>query len=391
MSQQPDAPFLVWLYPGYLDRALDAATWLDTTHELRKLGWKVALIVAGPRGLRTIDGTEVYCIPMPDIYLLRQLIFHVRCYWFLVSNYSRIDVILFDQMSAPWLMPISFARKLMRRKHPLLAIDIRSLHMPSPKKQGIKGWLRGEFQELAGKKANHWVDGYLTITSRMADFFHVRQDRLWGAWPSGVDLELFEEAQHAHSWPSQNAPVRLVYVGTLNVERNLLNLCRAIEQANAEGMPFELWLVGEGDELPELEKYADKMQGQIMIKKPVPHRQVPNILAQAHIGVLPFPDEIKFQVSSPIKLFEYMAAGMPILATRIVCHTDVVGGGQYVFWAENASVSGLLGALQTAWQHREALMEMGTRAAFAARSWTWHESALKLKGALEYGLGRNLS
>ena len=40
-----------------------------------------------------------------------------------------------------------------------------------------------------------------------------------------------------------------------------------------------------------------------------PHDQIPEVLARAHVGVLPFPDEEKFRVSSPIKLFEYMAAG----------------------------------------------------------------------------------
>ena len=102
--------------------------------------------------------------------------------------------------------------------------------------------------------------------------------------------------------------------------------------------------------------------------------------------MLPFPDEEKFRVSSPIKLFEYMAAGLPILATRIVCHTDVIGNGAYVFWAEQTDAAGLLAALRLVWLSREVLSTMGAQAAVAAQAWTWHTSAQKLKLAIEHGL-----
>jgi D-serine dehydratase len=78
-----------------------------------------------------------------------------------------------------------------------------------------------------------------------------------------------------------------------------------------------------------------------------------------------------------------MAAGMPILATRIVCHTDVIGDGTYVFWAEDASPEGLLGALRLAWKQRISLKQMGMEAAQAANGWTWAETARKLSNAIQ--------
>jgi glycosyltransferase involved in cell wall biosynthesis len=119
---------------------------------------------------------------------------------------------------------------------------------------------------------------------------------------------------------------------------------------------------------------------------PVSHQEIPGLLVQAHIGALPFPDEAKFQVSSPIKLFEYMGAGLPILATRIACHTDVIDGGEYVFWADDSDMEGLLAALRSAWHSRDQLGSMGHRAAAAARKWTWAESAHKLEAALRHGM-----
>jgi glycosyltransferase involved in cell wall biosynthesis len=106
------------------------------------------------------------------------------------------------------------------------------------------------------------------------------------------------------------------------------------------------------------------------------------------VGVIPFPDEPKFQVSSPLKLFEYMASGLPILATRIVCHTDVIGDGKYVFWAETSEVDKIAAALRFIWLSRDSLEELGKQAVSAAQDWTWHESARKIKVALERGLER---
>jgi glycosyltransferase involved in cell wall biosynthesis len=287
MSRDQGRPFLVWIYGGHLDQAMDSATWLDTSLELRKMGWQVLLVSAGPSSLKSINGTEVYCLPMTNIYLVRQLVYHLGIYWLLLHYRLGMDIILFDQLSAIWLLPVKLVSKLMRKRRPLFVIDIRSLFMSPPGRQGLKGWLRGRFQEFVGREARHWVNGYLTITSRLADFIQTPKDMLWGTWPSGVSLNLFKDIPQAHFWPSQSDPVRLIYIGTLNIERNLMNFCRAVEQANTKGMSFELWLVGDGDERECLVEYARETHERIKVKRPVPHGDVPQLLAQAHVGVLP--------------------------------------------------------------------------------------------------------
>jgi glycosyltransferase involved in cell wall biosynthesis len=233
---------------------------------------------------------------------------------------------------------------------------------------------------------NRWADGQTTITNRMAQVVHVPPERLWGTWPSGVTLATFTPAQQQRTWPTIADPIHLIYIGSLHYERNLINLCRAVEVANAAGMAFHLTLLGEGSERADLTQFAQQTSGRIQVLPSIPHAQVPQLLAQAHVGVLPFPDEEKFRVSSPIKLFEYMAAGLPILATRIVCHTDVIGDGDYVFWAESADVAGIYAALRNLWNRRERLPQQSRLAAAAAPAWSWHAAAKKLSRALVHGL-----
>ena len=335
-----------------------------------------------------MDGTEVLCIPHPNVYLLRQIIFHVRALAFLFNNWTTINMILFYQMSAPWILPLRLVRFALRSNKPLLVMDIRTVPMGPEDKATFKDSVRRVFESVMNRTANRWADGQTAITQRMAETVRIPPQKLWGVWPSGVDLDQFSSASIVRRWPEDGEPVTLVYVGALHYERNLMSLCRAVERANAEGMAFALALIGEGTQRFELEGFASQTEGRVYVMPPVPHDQVPGMLARAHVGVLPFPDEDKFRVSSPIKLFEYLGAGLPILATRVACHTDVVGSGKYVFWAEDGSVEGLLAAVRLIWHGRRFLDRMGREAARAARAWTWQASALKLKAALEYGLSK---
>lgn len=382
-------PHLVWVY-GSPPSKLDAGTWLETSSELCKLGWRVTLVASGPAGQQCIGGVEVLRIPKPQVYLLRLVVFHIRLLRLLAQMWATIDVILFHSMSAPWLLPLRLVRRLTGKRRPLLVMDVRDLDVPGG---NFKNRFRVLFYGFMHRLANRWADGQTAITQRMADLVRIPPQQLWGIWPSGVNLDRFAPAQTARRWPSDGDPIHLVYVGAILHERNLLPLCQAVEQANAEGMAFVLSLIGDGAARVDLEKFALHIDGRIRIVPPVPHDQIPQWLAQAHVGVTSVfsLDQEIFQASSPIKLFEYMAAGLPILATRITCHTDVVRNGKYVFWAEQADVPGLLAALRLVWQSRESLSKMGGQAAIAAQAWTWQKSARKLGRALEYGLAARTS
>ena len=378
---------LVWIYDGALNLAMDSATWLRTTYELRKSGFHVTLISAGDPDCRKIYDVDVLCISRPDIYLLRQFIFHFQVISYILAHWRDINIILCAEISFLWFLPLRLAQNLLVSKQWALVMDTRSLPMQSIQKETWKEKLRKQFYKITVRLANRYADGRLAITQRIADALQIPKDKLWGIWPSGATEEHFVLARAKRRWPSSpDDTIRLIYHGSMHYERNLITLCRAVTRANADGFSFELQLVGDGTERAELENYAAQTNGFIVVVDSKPYDQIPEWLARAHVGVLPFPDEEKFQVSSPVKLFEYMAAGMPILATRIVCHTDVVGEGEYVFWAESSDEQGLLDALLLVWKSREKLSSMGGQAAIASKMWTWAASADKLRNALEIGM-----
>lgn len=382
---RPAAPHLLWVYGESLIRKLDAATWLETSSQLCELGWRVTLAAAGPAHREHIGQVEVRYFPKPQIYLLRHVIFHLGLTLYLMKSWSTVDVILFHPVSAAWLLPLRIAGLLTGRHRPRLVMDTRDLDVSGG---NLKNRLRVRFYRLMHRLAKYWTDGQTAITQRMAELVRIPSEKLWGTWPSGVDLQQFAPALSMRQWPAKGESIHLVYVGVLLPERNLLTLSQAVEAANAEGMSFILSLVGDGTAREELERFALGTEGRVRVVPPVPHDQVVRWLAQAHVGIAsPFlPDQVIFQASSPIKLFEYMAAGLPVLATRVACYTDVVANDGYVFWAERADTPGIRAALRQVWQMRISLHEMGNQAAHAAQAWTWAASARKLGQALEFGL-----
>ncbi len=388
MNPDSASPHVVWVHAAPLATALDSATWLETTRELRKSGWRVTLIGQGPAGQHAIRGVEVHYLPHSQRYALGSLEFHLRLIRFVVARLKTIDVILFHQLSTPWLLPIRFLRQLMGRNRPLLVMDTRDQNAVDG---SLRNRMRISYFSFAHRISNRWADGQTAITERMADLAHIPREQLWGVWPSGVDTARFVQAQEGRRWPERNEPVRLIYLGKLHAERNLLPLCIALEQVCAEGMAFVLSLVGAGPQQDVLEEFGERSEGRVRVRSAVPHERVPLLLKNAHVGVtsLPSPHDRKFQASSPVKLFEYMASGLPVLTTRNLCHVDVVGDGGFAFWAEDETVASLYAALKLIWHERHLLSVKGQEAASAVGEWTWTASAAKLNRALEEGLLRN--
>jgi glycosyltransferase involved in cell wall biosynthesis len=345
----------------------------------------VDLIAFGPDGKYVAEDVEVICVASPDIYFFRHLFFHMRIMPYILRNWGQIDAILITQVSLLWLIPLRLLNPF-SKKHPLLVMDTRTVPMESMEKSTLKDKLRGRFSLLMNGLVNILADGQTTITQRMANLLRIPPRQLWGTWPSGVNLDTFSLDGQNRRWPGREDSVQLIYIGMLNFERNLMTFCRTVLEANRRGMNFSFLMYGDGSERQELQAFASQTNGIIKVFETIPHNQVPGILAQAHVGVLPFPDEMKFRVSSPIKLFEYMGSGLPILATKITCHTDVIGSGDYVFWAENSNLEGMLKALEKVWQERFALPDLGQHARIAAQDCTYTVVAKRLNNALQHGL-----
>jgi glycosyltransferase involved in cell wall biosynthesis len=113
-----------------------------------------------------------------------------------------------------------------------------------------------------------------------------------------------------------------VFAGAFRSWHGAVQLPEALSRLASAGDPrFGAVMIGDGPERDAAERAAGQTPG-IVFTGAVPHEQLPASLAAADIGVAPFdpvqhaPLQLGFYWS-PLKIFEYMAAGLPVVAPAL--------------------------------------------------------------------------
>lgn len=370
---------IIWLYPGSLEKTLDRASWLEVSLELRKLGWDVLILSedSNEKWLRDQEeqGVKIGRINCPSIYFIGKLIFHIKAIWLILTRFFKFEIVFYTQESAIFLLPLFLIKKVINRNSPKFVLDSRSMPM------GLytsKLRVRGRYYLWVNKNGTLMSDYQTVITSRMRDALRIPEEKIISIWPSGVNIEKFKAVSVGRLWGSTGStPMKLIYIGSLSVDRNIHNLCKAVTNVRQAGYLISLTLVGDGDLINIVKEYSHDPISGITYLPTQPPEEIPYILANAQVGILPFPDEIQYQVSSPLKLFEYLASGLVIIATRINCHVDVLGNSE-VFWAESSDIISLQNAIIAAYHNQARFPQISEKSYELADEWTWKRSAEKL-------------
>lgn len=67
----------------------------------------------------------------------------------------------------------------------------------------------------------------------------------------------------------------------------------------------------------------------ILLISEIPHPKVFDVLTAADVGICPLPDLVWWRLSSPLKVYEYAAAGLLLLLTDIPPHKEFKGVAIY--------------------------------------------------------------
>ncbi len=141
--------------------------------------------------------------------------------------------------------------------------------------------------------------------------------------PNGVDIQAFAAASSGEEWRQRwgisDYNTRLIgFVGSLKPWHGLDLLMDAFSHVNASGTPSKLVLIGDGPLREPIEKDAAArgLSGRLVLAGALSHSDVPSATAALDILVAPYPEMKQFYFS-PLKVYEYMAAGKPIVASGI--------------------------------------------------------------------------
>ncbi len=121
-----------------------------------------------------------------------------------------------------------------------------------------------------------------------------------------------------------HGPVRILYVGRLVALKGQPVLLDAVTRLAASGLDAELILVGDGPERHELELHAQRsgLNGRVTFAGALGQDEVRGHYARADVFCLP-----SFAEGVPVVLMEAMAAGLPVVTTRIAGVPELVEDG----------------------------------------------------------------
>lgn len=143
--------------------------------------------------------------------------------------------------------------------------------------------------------------------------------------PAGVDLGSFRPGQPRDLRAELRIPddhIVFVHAGVLEALRATDVPVRALADALARDSRLWLLMPGKGSQLEELRALARErsIEARVWLPGYVPYVQMPRVFAAADAGLSYLPPVGYYEGQPPMKVMEYLGAGLPVIASDVSSH-----------------------------------------------------------------------
>ncbi len=364
--------FIHWITSDRFDTKPDKTSWTEVGDSLAHQGAKVNIVASykkTPYFPENLKVNMVYIKTM-DLPLVYRLGFTLSAFIWLIKNANKKDLIILNPHEL-WMKPL-----LAVCGYKNIHLDIRTLPIL---KKSLKSRLDVFlYWRLVMRLFGQSCNSYSFITQRLLqaveeEFSYNYRDYV--IWQSGVNSDFFLESTKGCRSTGETSLITFFYHGSLYKRRGVDLLVNAYaELPTGIRNKSRFVIVGAGEGFDELQDQvaALELQEKIELRGFVPYEQIPMHIAEADICICPLPDYPEWNVSSPLKVLEYMASGKPMILTPIPAHKDVLDGEPFVVWSKGDKVGDLRDALVQAQEQLEALRVAGEKGRSLVReAWDW--------------------
>jgi glycosyltransferase involved in cell wall biosynthesis len=279
---------------------------------LAREGYEVYLIAPHDKE-EEVDG--VHIIPLPEkCGRLYRFIFKKRI---ALKKAKKINAEIYH-FHDPEMIFLGLKLKLAGKK------VIYDVHEDVPAQILNKDWLGSlGFRKVISKLFNafekwacRYFDGVVTVTMDIVEKFNMnKRTTLLRNLPS---IAIIDESQQLEV---KRSKFTMLYAGGLTEIRGIRELIQATNYLNGE---VELLILGQWDD-PEFKKECEGLEGWRYTKylgfKPV--KEVYSYMKSVDLGLCTLYPTLNHIKSWPVKAFEYMACGIPILMSDFPCWMEV--------------------------------------------------------------------
>lgn len=292
----------------------DIRIFLKECVSLASAGWDVTLLVADGGGDEVVRGVAVVDVGRPSGRLSRMTRTPSR----LLARALAIDAAVYH-LHDPELLHIGW---LLKRRGKLVIFDS---HEDVPKDILGKTYLKEPLRKVVAEAYTHFerfccsrFDAVVTATPSIRAHFEPFQAKT-------VDINNFPmESETITEAPSGPRSADVAYVGGINRERGVVTLVDAMHLVTSEA---RLLLIGEfmgGTELSVVSGLPGWSRVSALGR--LDRRTVGEHLAHVAAGIVTFLPEPNHVTALPNKLFEYMAAGVAVIASDFELWRSIVEG-----------------------------------------------------------------
>ena len=211
-----------------------------------------------------------------------------------------------------------------------------------------------------------------TLAEEIAGLFGRKAERVI---PDGVGSEFLNVSRRGKG-------SYLLYVGQLYPWKGVEVFVRSLS-----GLPDERAVVvgGSGEALERLKRLAEELgvAGRVEFPGTVPHAQVRGYLENARVAVLPNLDTGVSKFTSPLKLFEYMAAGVPVVASDLASLREVLRDGENALLIPPGDPGALAEGIRSLLADEALAARIAARGREEATGYTWDSRATRILEVLD--------